>query len=293
MGPKSEMDPKKSPSALRSKISSWVHGFSDPHASWGASLLRQFLLFSALFIGLALAFWLLSPNFMPKPSWSYSIQQTPLDKNSPLMLHPADYLVYTARSQGRTQDIRLDLSLRPGCRGVFMLDSTTRALLAQSMPTSFSAPDPMISSYSVCLGTDGNERSPANLVLGNNVSFSNLSWPYFQPWMLAVKENWSWSINTTMHIEPYNLSYAYPITYRVIGRSNATGRDAYLVEVSAPSSGSASSSLADPALGLGIGAEGPYSLWIDAERRVLLRGEFANTTLELTDASFYPHPADG
>jgi hypothetical protein len=276
-------------SFLRCKISSFVEGLSKPDPAWGASLLRQFLLFSALFIGLSLLFWFLSPALLPKPSWSYSIQEAPLVKNTPLQLRPGDYLIYSAQSAEQAHPVRLDLSPKPGCRGVFMVDSSARAMAAEGLGASAAAIP--LSSYSVCLGMDGNERGANSTALGSNVSFSNLSWPYFQPWMLALRENWSWSINTSLRIQPYNLSYPHAFNYRVLERTNLSGREAFLVEVTSPASPSNSASLPNPSLGFGPDSDGPFRLWVDVEKRVLLRGEFGNNSLALMEASFLTPPA--
>jgi len=272
-GKNKKLTVKSSP--LRERVSSAVDSFSKPNLSFGSSLLKQFLLFSALFLAAALLFWFLSPSFLPKPSWEYSIIQSPLVKNTPLQLHAGDYLVYIASFNGQNQPARLDLSLRSGCRGVFMVDSSAQAQLSalgagQNVP---------LSSYSVCLGMDGNERNPAGEIVGNNVSFSNLSWPYFQPWMLALQDNWTWSINTALRIQPYDLSYPQKMSYRVLGRSAVFGREAFVVEIS-PEGGYGQD-------GSGLQTNQPATMFVDVQKRVLLRADYSNLSIELTDASFF------
>ncbi|VVB57531.1 Uncharacterised protein [uncultured archaeon] len=259
--------------------------------SFLSSLARQLMLAIAVLLAAGLVLMLLAPVLLPPPSWSVEVQEAPLFKNARLNLTPGDYLVYRIDLPEGPQLIRLDARLSPGCPGIRLTDSTTGAMAArQQSPSRAPAPSPAsadsasasppLSAYSVCLGWDGVERSSANQRLGSNLSFSSLSWPYFQPWMLALREDWRWSARTRMRVQPFNLTYAQDIALRTLNRSSFAGRDAFWVEVSYPPS-------AEPWSAGNASATPPVRLAIDAQRRVLLYSESEGVRVSLVDASFF------
>jgi hypothetical protein len=221
---------------------------------------------------------ILSPLFLPPPSWSVEVSEAPLYKNAQLGLRPGDELVYALDTpDGRTL-IHLQASRANGCPGVLLADADARAALyasgqpAQKTPLSSS-------SYSVCVGFDGVERAPNGSLMGSNLSFSSLAWPYFQPWMLALADNWSWSANSTLAVQPFNQRYSQPLLLRVTGRQNFSGRDAFLVELSALPS-------PDP-IGWGSATYGSAGkMAIDSKQRVLLSLSMPNASLSLVQAPF-------
>ncbi len=286
--------------------SSSVH--SIPSSFFSNSILRQFLFFCVCFFLVGVLAMFIAPSLLPPPSWKMEVIESPLYKNARLNFTPGDYLLYGTTSPAGSQLIRLDAELVPGCPGIRLTDSNARQMVQASLanprgsgitdpalsnaadayPTSPSTralsansanPSPLsASSYSVCLGYDGVERSPSNQRLGSNLSFSSITWPYFQPWMLAVRENWSWSARTVMHIQPFNINYTQDIVYRTLNLSTYGGREAYWVEISypLPANSPVTSSPVPPVV-----------LAIDAERRVLAYSESENVSIALVDASFF------
>ncbi|MCL6088667.1 MAG: hypothetical protein M1530_00700 [Candidatus Marsarchaeota archaeon] len=179
-----------------------------------------------------------------------------------------------ANPDGRTL-IHLQASRAGGCPGVLLEDADARAAYAAAQQNK-NAPS---MASSVCVGFDGVERAPNGTQIGSNLSFSSLAWPYFQPWMLALSDNWSWSANSTLVVQPFNQRYSQPLLLHVTGRQNLSGRDAFIVELSAlPSS--------DP-IGWGSAVYGSAGkMAIDAKQRVLLSLSMPNATLTLVQAPF-------
>ncbi len=243
-----------------------------------SSFIHQFILISAALFILLVALAILSPFFLPPPSWSVEVSEAPLHKNAQLGLRPGDGLVYALDTpDGRTL-IHLQASRANGCPGVLLADADARAAYAAGGQPAQRAL-PASSSYSVCVGFDGVERAPNGSSMGSNLSFSSLAWPYFQPWMLALADNWSWSANSTLVVQPFNQRYSQPLLLHVAGRQNVSGRDAFIVELSAlPSS--------DP-IGWGSAIYGSAGkMAIDSKQRVLLSLSMPNATLTLVQAPF-------
>lgn len=276
-----------SPSSASSSPSSFPSSpqrkdFLDSVRGWGKSFLKQFLIFSAIFLLLGTVVFFLSPSFLPRPSWAWSLSEEPLAKNTYLRLSPGERLAYLLSADGQNQTIVIQALSASNCPGVVLMDLNARAAVLGQTGGAAAPIDP--SFYSVCLGLDGVERSAAGRPLGSNISFSNLSWPYFQPWMLALSDDFNWSANATLSIQPFNITQVTSYNYRVSGRTAYGGRDAFEVHVYGRALPSASSM--PPQLLQQVNGELPLRLVVDSEERVLLRAEFSNSTLTLVDAPF-------
>ncbi|MDE1797771.1 MAG: hypothetical protein KGH63_00005, partial [Candidatus Micrarchaeota archaeon] len=97
------------------------------------------------------------------------------------------------------------------------------------------------------------------------VSFSNVSWPFFQPWMLALQDGFDWKATRLFTVQPVNESSATQVEFKVLNRTSYAGRDAYLVELTdrpAPNQtamGLAMAGAAPNADGAAVGAQTPGS----------------------------------
>ena len=112
-------------------------------------------------------------------------------------------------------------------------------------------------SVGVCLNRYGNDRT------GSNISYSDPYIYMFKPWMLAVEENWEWTV-PVYAVKNDSKVHVFDITYRTLRIDNINGRPAYLVEINT--------------------GEGLQTLdWIDVEKRILLREEALGTTIELVE----------
>ncbi len=264
----------------------------DSVRGWSKSFLKQFLIFSAIFLLLGLIVFFLSPSFLPRPSWAWSLSEEPLAKNSYLNISPGEKLVYVLSTGGQNQTLVIQAFSSSSCPGVVLMDMNARsASLGQtgaapsiSGPLTIAAPGADPSFYSVCLGLDGVERAADGGRLGSNISFSNLSWPYFQPWMLALSDDFNWSANATLSIQPFNLTQVTAYRYWVSARTVFSGRDAFEVHVYTKTLLAGSSLPPLPAQQ--VNGELPLRLLVDSSERVLLRAEFSDSTLTLADAPF-------
>ncbi len=248
----------------------------DRFAGGSKSFFKMFIIFSAIFLLLGFIVFFLSPSFFPRPSWSWSVAEGPLAKNAYLNISPGDTLTYSLGSGGGNQLIYIGAFSSPTCPGVLLVDLNAKQSAGAQVDPSY---------YSVCLGPDGTERSSNGTRIGSNLSFSNLSWPYFQAWMLALDDHFVWPVNATLTIMPFNITQVTSYRYWVSNHSVYMGRDAYEVRVHTQTLSSASSV---PQLSADVvSAELPVDLWVDGQSRFLLYGKFANSTLTLVDAPFF------
>jgi hypothetical protein len=104
---------------------------------------------------------------------------------------------------------------------------------------------------------------------------------FFQPWMLALKDGWSWrtSANSTVEFMGASETIASSAVYRVAGRGPSRGREAFKVAIDVSvkriSDGKEYSH-----------AETTQVVWIDAKKRVLLYAASGNSTIALVGAPF-------
>ncbi len=90
----------------------------------------------------------------------------------------------------------------------------------------------------------------------------------FEEWMLSLRGGWSWSRNITSYLEPIGIKSVVHYKYEVLSREQKFERDAYNVNV------------------LVMPENRTYSLWIDAQKRVLLAMENGNSSIELATSNF-------
>jgi hypothetical protein len=162
-------------------------------------------------------------SFFENPKIAYS--EAPLQKNKEFSLQPGEVYRYAYIMNNTTANMTFLILDGMGC---------TRIRVAEER-----------NGTDVCLDRWGVDEN------GSNVSFSNPNILLFKPWMLALKEGWTW--NNTMYLA-FNGSSEY-ITdnyYRVIRMENYSGRQSYIVEIKSDT-----------------GAV-EYD-WVDDEKRVLLR----------------------
>lgn len=108
--------------------------------------------------------------------------------------------------------------------------------------------------FSTCIGLDGRDEE-------GNISLS-LPFFFFAPWMLALSENFSWNaqIYNSMNNEQIGSFSAI-----VLNMSELKGRRAYVIEIN----------------NTNIWGHINKRVWIDEEKRIILREEGANYTIEL------------
>jgi len=201
-----------------------------------AILLVSFALY-ALF-----ALWVMLSN--PVGEMAAIVQEAQLVKNSRLMLLPGEYYEYEFSSPTGFQRIGYQVSKSSQCNGTLV----SGGLSSQRV--------------SACLSPSGNLAGDYPQF---NSSLGNQSMPLFSPWMLAVSDNFSWQVNTSMSIASAKVSL--PTTFRSLGKKIVAGRSAFEIVVESE-----------------IGQPSRY--YVDAEKRVLLYADFGNVTAKLVSAPF-------
>lgn len=245
---------------------------------WAAQTLGQTFLLSLLLFGLMIAFVLVSPDL--KPAWSWTVKEEPLHKNAVFALREGEVLRYALTSGTESADFRLEVRRRSGCPGLLLVD--TLAETAQARRQDDRPPLPP-EAYQVCVNAAGNQVDAQGRPLGSNASFANLTWPYFQPWMLALHEDFDWGAELSFNVQPGDAVARGRVRYRVLNTTEYQGRPAFVVGVETRGDGSAA----------GLVQEGtalPAILVVDRERRVLLEGQSGGAGARLVAAPFLGKP---
>jgi hypothetical protein len=125
-----------------------------------------------------------------------------------------------------------------------------------------------------CIDSSGNSKLPT----GGN---SSISPDFLQAWMLAVKEGWNWSMraSTTVEFAGGSEEFTASANYAYAGTEKFKGRDAYKVEVIME------------AIRISNGKEAKKesskeTIWVDAEKRVLLYRDSPGFEMEIIGAPF-------
>lgn len=162
-------------------------------------------------------------SFFENPKVTYS--EAPLEKNREFQLRPGEIYRYSYMMNNSSANMTFLILEGDGC---------TRIRLAEER-----------NGTDVCVNKWGVDGFGSNVTLGS---------PYallFKPWMLALKEGWTW--NNTMWLTFNGASeHISDNHYRVVRLENYSGRQSFIVEIKS-----------------GAGAV-EYD-WVDAEKRILLR----------------------
>ncbi len=225
-------------------------------SSWLSNPIKQFVLLCAIF----LAALLLIAIFSPPPKIEMASSEAPLAKLSSLKIIPGEQYGYEIAGADGSVPASIKVGTAPACPGVVMYD---RLRVSQMQDLEFA---------SVCLGNDGVEIDSKGNKIGTNFSYRNISWPYFSPWMLAVKEGWNWSANTSIRVGGLSSATSQEIRFKTIGKENYLGRDGFLASIS---------------LVLPNGGESEVlQVLVDSQKRILLRMESGANTIRLISAPF-------
>jgi hypothetical protein len=103
----------------------------------------------------------------------------------------------------------------------------------------------------------------------------DLNWTnmdFFQEWMLALSENWTWSVVVERDIPKIGLAGKEEIKYSCIGAEKKFGRNAFHVR-------------AESLTGLS-GPSAAIDYWVDAEKRILLEMNSSSAGVVLASAPF-------
>jgi len=169
--------------------------------------------------------WLIIRPQLENPIVTF--REPPLEKNTEFQLKPGEEYVYAYDMNGTQINITYLVLPGPNC---------TRIRLMESVNIS-----------ETCLDRWGMDSR------GYNSAFENPTILLFRPWMLALREGWSW--NSSMYMEYGGMEqHISDSHYRVVRKDQLDGRPVFIVEIQVD--------------------DGPLEYqWIDAEKRVALRIE--------------------
>lgn len=259
--------------AGNSPISESLKEAGEKGGNYVNSLFRSFLAFCAIFIFIGIMASLAFTYYAPKPSWHWGVESPHLTPTSSLMLKQGQQWEYTLASGNLVQKTQLGVLATPSCPGIIFADLTNSHKMHGSLQDAMQK-DPGV--YAICIGSDGYEIDSNKNRTGNILEFSNASWPYFAPWMLALNDNFQLNANRTLTVMPANYTVIYPFSINVTGSAKIFGRDAYVVATQTDLAQPIDQSQPAP----------PLTLYIDKEYRVLLEADYKDAKLVLSSAPF-------
>lgn len=127
----------------------------------------------------------------------------------------------------------------------------------------------------------GEPRTTGQTAGGASIAVTSASPDFMQPWMLALTDGWSWrlGVNTTVMMMGSNETIEALSVYKVAARTNVKGRDSFKVTIETSmrrvSNGKAYES-----------SNRTETVWIDADKRVLLYAVSNGVATELIEAPF-------
>ncbi len=178
------------------------------------------------------------------------IAEQALNKNSNFTMKPGDHLVYFVKYGNSSETIAFLFGKKPlevkGLSKITYENCTFVVLRGANIST--------------CIDSDGMDWE-------GNQSIYSQEFFFFSPWMLALSENFSWKAQTLNSITGKPVQQ---INVSVLGREKTMGREAFVVAMDE------------------IGPFGSVSrkMWVDSERRVILREEGSGYVLTLIQARF-------
>ncbi|MDE1798048.1 MAG: hypothetical protein KGH63_01425, partial [Candidatus Micrarchaeota archaeon] len=128
----------------------------DRFKSAFAGPVKLFMLGVAVTVALMVVVAMLPASLVPKPSWGWTWQEAPLQKNAAFALQPGQALEYEVNTSGQLARVRIAAQKAPGCPGVLLADTGTAVAIYGSLAAAQQA-DPGV--YEVCVGPDGSERA--------------------------------------------------------------------------------------------------------------------------------------
>ncbi|MFA5107966.1 MAG: hypothetical protein WC492_00320 [Candidatus Micrarchaeia archaeon] len=244
-------------------------------------LFDNFAFFSIIFLALFAIFVILFVQNSPSPSWQWGAEAPPIAKTSEFNLRAGDFLQYDLWIKNASGGkIIIRAIANKNCSGVVLADQILSQRYYSSMQNAYENTN---GAYAICIGKDGFERNKFGNKIGSVIGFENASWPYYAPWMLSLKENFSLNANQTLTIIPSNQVQKFPLKIEVLNKTKILGRDAFYVQIT---SYEISSDYFPSASGNSTIKS--IRAYIDDQYRVLLSWESAGTKVELSNASFLP-----
>ena len=194
---------------------------------------------------LAFTIFVFATTKVPEPQ-----QQTleaPLIKNSALLLAPGEQYSYLLAMGNQSSTVDYSTSKSASCPGLLLTEREIDG------------------TRNLCLASDGsiigNDTENTNLMLGNS------STVLFNPWMLAVSDNFTWKVEQVFTAGASEISI--PTYFTSQGRKQVAGREAFQIGI-------------ENGVSTGTGS----TMYIDSQKRVLLYADISNITIRLVSAPF-------
>ncbi len=171
-------------------------------------------------------------DFLDSAKTTFS--EAPLEKNTGLQIRGGETYVYSYEAGNQTVNMTFKVGSTNYCTVVTYAEGND---------------------VWACINPEGNDRTMANYSLSSPLII------FFRPWMLAVDENWKWSVSMNMAFDDFDREIM-DIEYRTVRTEEYRGRKAYVVKVES--------------------SDGLTTfIWIDAEKRILLKEIGEMYTVEL------------
>jgi hypothetical protein len=162
------------------------------------------------------------------------------------------------------------LAIAPGEQYVYSaVDTSGSTNLTYTISNSPSCSGPAISETTL---NSTFEQCASDIGSGaqESIGTANNSILLYSPWMLSLKDNFDWVVNYTYSSDYGN--YSIPVEFTSGGIVKVAGRDAYQVNVTVGTLGEQPTQIA--------------TLFVDAQKRVLLAEEAGGTSIRLVSAPF-------
>ncbi len=185
---------------------------------------------------LAIGAFLMSPA-LGNPTVVYI--EAPLHKNTYFQPVPGETYVYTVTMGNSTTNATYEIVPGDGCTGIRLMESVNMS--------------------GACVDRFGMDKSGFNTTVGNPPLIM------FQPWMLALQDDWTWNSTTYLSFNG-GLEEVSQNTYRVMRLEDYNGTQAYVVELRSDN-------------------ESPDYEWVDAQKRILLKMTGDGYNIDLVENS--------
>lgn len=164
--------------------------------------------------------------------------ESPLSKNSKLQIQDGDVFEYKYYLNNTVVNITY-VAIDRGCTMIFISESVNKS--------------------SICIEEYGMDES------GSNSSFSDPAFILFKPWMLAVKENWSWKNSMYMNYDGV-MRHIADNEYKVVGIDEINGKKNFKIEINS--------------------SDGTYEYnWVDVDKRIINKIQGKGFVVELVNYS--------
>lgn len=242
------------------------------------NILRDYLLFSLLLISAGALIYLLFPNLIPNPDWSWGVEAPGLEPSAKTRFRPGDIFLYNTTDGKTNHNYEIISYTDPKCPGIKLADEKSAISFYGTLENA-DKNEPGV--YDLCIDEDGWQIDADSNKLGSLISFENTSWPFFSPWMLVLEEEQEFEVNRTLSINDAQTSKIV-FSFKVLNSTTYRGRDAFVVHIK----NKEDSAIGPARTGLDMLSDSAVMMFVDKEYRILLYSESEDITIDLVSAPF-------